>query len=101
MTARLLIDRRGALVGGLALSSLGARPAWARDAHPVVATANGPVRGRRDSGVAVFKGLRYGADRGPRRFQPAPPPQPWTEPADSFAYGPACPQPGDEPNQSE
>lgn len=101
MTGRLLIDRRGALAGGLALSVFGAAPARARDTHPVVATANGPVRGQSDGGVLVFKGLRYGADTRPRRFQPPLSPSPWTEPAEAFAYGPACPQPGGEPNQSE
>lgn len=95
------MDRRGAIVGSLALSSLGTRQAKAQAAHPVVATTNGSVRGRRDGGVAVFKGLRYGADTGPRRFQPPVAPEPWTEPVDAFDYGPACPQTSDEANQAE
>jgi para-nitrobenzyl esterase len=101
MTPRLLIDRRGALTGGLALSALSGGPAQAQSVHPVVPTTSGPVRGRRDSGVAVFKGVRYGADTGPRRFQPPVAPERWTEAADAFAYGPACPQTSDEPNPSE
>jgi len=62
-----LIDRRAALVGGLALTALSGGPARAQAGHPIVLTTNGPVRGRRDSGVAMFRGVRYGADTGPRR----------------------------------
>ncbi len=94
------ISRRSLLAAGLVVPGL-ALPAWARDADPVVATTNGPVRGRTDAGVAVFKGLRYGADTGPRRFRPPIPPTPWTTPVEAFDYGPASPQPGREPNTSE
>ncbi|HZV85264.1 MAG TPA: carboxylesterase family protein, partial [Brevundimonas sp.] len=101
MTPPLPIDRRGALVGGLALCAVGGGSVRAQSAHPVAPTTSGPVRGRRDAGVAVFKGVRYGADTGPRRFQPPVAPAPWAEPVDAFDYGPACPQTSDEPNQSE
>jgi para-nitrobenzyl esterase len=94
------ISRRALLAAGLILPGL-ALPAWARDSDPVVATTHGPVRGRTDAGVAVFRGLRYGADTGPRRFQPPLPPTPWTKPVEAFDYGPASPQPGREANQSE
>ncbi len=96
----ITLPRRSVMAAGLALPFL-STPAWARCAHPVVATTHGPVRGQTDAGVAVFRGLRYGADTGPRRFQPPAPPTPWTTPADAFAYGPASPQNGAEPNQSE
>ncbi|WP_396595357.1 carboxylesterase/lipase family protein [Brevundimonas sp. R86498] len=92
--------RRSVLAAGLALG-IPAGPALARQTHPVVATTHGPVRGRKDGGVAVFKGVRYGADTGPRRFQPPVAPAPWTSPIEAFAYGPASPQGGSEPNQSE
>ena len=98
MASRLLIARRGVLAAGLSLAAL---PAFARDGDPVVATTNGPVRGQTDGGVAVFKGMRYGADTGPRRFQPPVRPTPWTTPADAFAYGAASPQGSGEANQSE
>ncbi len=96
----MTIPRRSVLAAGLVLPTL-AVPAWARSDHPVAATTNGPVRGQTDAGVSVFKGLRYGSDTAPRRFQPPASPPPWTTPADAFEYGSASPQNGAEPNQSE
>jgi para-nitrobenzyl esterase len=59
---------------------------------PVVRTSRGPIRGRMDGGVAVFKGVRYGADTAMTRFAAPMPPEPWREVRDAFAYGPAAPQ---------
>jgi para-nitrobenzyl esterase len=59
---------------------------------PVVATRYGPVRGFLDRGVHVFRGIRYGADTGLRRFMPPLPPEPWENVVDAFEYGPAAPQ---------
>lgn len=61
-------------------------------AEPVVRTAAGPVRGVDEDGVHVFKGVRYGADTAPVRFQPARAPEPWREIFDAKAYGNTCPQ---------
>lgn len=61
-------------------------------AEAVAATAAGKVRGRFANGVAVFKGIRYGADTRSRRFQTALPPKPWSGVADAATYGNACPQ---------
>ncbi len=94
------MNRRSVLGAGLSLPTL-ALPARAQSDHPVIATTNGPVRGRTDGGVAVFKGLRYGSDTGPRRFRPPVRPAAWTTPAEAFAYGAASPQGGAEANQSE
>ncbi|MES2862333.1 MAG: carboxylesterase family protein [Pseudomonadota bacterium] len=96
----MTIPRRSVLAAGLVLPTL-AVPAWARSDHPVVATTSGPVRGQTDAGVSVFKGLRYGADTAPRRFRPPVAPTAWTTPAEAFRYGPASPQSGNEPDQSE
>lgn len=93
------MDRRTLLIAASA-AVLTPRGALAAD-HPAARTVNGPVRGVRSDGVIAFKGIRYGADTRPRRFQPPVRPTPWTRPADAFAYGPASPQPGSEPNQSE
>ncbi|MEY4555589.1 MAG: hypothetical protein RL093_708 [Pseudomonadota bacterium] len=51
--------------------------------------------------MLAFKGVPYGADTGPRRFLPPVPPVPWQEPLVGGDYGPASPQRGGEPNQSE
>ncbi len=93
--------QRRTVMAGLLLPSLGAFTRQQQPDHPTAPTTNGPVRGYRDGGVTIFKGVRYGADTAPRRFQPPSPPRPWTEPADAFAYGPASPQGESEPNQSE
>jgi para-nitrobenzyl esterase len=58
----------------------------------VVQTTHGPVRGRTLDGVQTFLGIRYGADTAPTRFLPPRPPQPWTDVANAWAYGPSSPQ---------
>ncbi|WP_068877114.1 carboxylesterase/lipase family protein [Phenylobacterium sp. CCH9-H3] len=89
------LTRRSAVGAGLgaAAMALSARAAQAQPS-PVAATRHGPVRGYVDEGILGFRGIRYGADTGPRRFQPPAPPAPWTEVADATAYGSASPQRG-------
>ncbi|TWB17205.1 para-nitrobenzyl esterase [Nitrospirillum amazonense] len=96
------VDRRAALGLGVAAAAALTLPAraWAAS-DPVVTTAHGRVRGTRHDGVQVFKGIRYGADTGPRRFQPPQPPAPWREVRDALAYGAACPQTRFDEPQSE
>jgi para-nitrobenzyl esterase len=79
--------------GGIAMFPAGV---FAATSTVVAQTTHGPVRGAVEGGIKVFKGVRYGADTGPRRFQPPLPPTPWTKPADATAYGPASPQGGSE-----
>jgi para-nitrobenzyl esterase len=88
-------DRRDVLKGAAAAAAyltLAAPARATQETAPVGATRYGPVRGSRDEGIAVFKGIRYGADTAPRRFQAPLPPGPWREPADATAFGAACPQ---------
>jgi len=66
--------------------------AQSRD-ESIVTTAAGRWRGYRDSDLHIFKGLRYGADTGPRRFLPPVAPAPWTGVRDALEFGPIAPQP--------
>jgi len=84
--------RRLLLAGGAGLMTPSG--VFAASAAPVARTTSGPVRGYLDGGIRVFKGVRYGADTAPRRFQPPSPPIPWGDVADATAYGPASPQAG-------
>ena len=105
-----MITRREMTLGGLAGGGLAGsgletglwpRAAAAQTASPVARTTHGPVIGARDGGTLWFKGVRYGADTGPRRFQPPVAPTPWTEPVECLTYGAASPQRSDEANPSE
>lgn len=80
------------IVAASALSGLRAHAAATGEA-PVAATIHGRVRGYRDNGVHVFKGVRYGADTAPRRFLAPLPPQPWSGIRDALAHGASAPQP--------
>jgi para-nitrobenzyl esterase len=59
----------------------------------VVKTTSGPVKGERENGVFVFRGIRYAAPPvGPLRFRPPVPPNAWTEVQPAIDFTPACPQ---------
>jgi len=62
-------------------------------AHPEVTTATGRVRGLRESGVAVFRGMPFAqAPVGALRFAAPRPPQAWSGVREVFAFGPPPPQ---------
>ncbi|WKL57325.1 carboxylesterase family protein [Asticcacaulis sp. ZE23SCel15] len=88
------LPRRQIIGGAVALGAATAH-GQARSASPTLPIAPtwfGRLRGRTERNIHVFKGIRYGADTAPNRFQPPRPPQPWTGVRDAFDYGPACPQ---------
>jgi para-nitrobenzyl esterase len=63
------------------------------DLFPIVETEHGKVRGIVSGGVAVFKGLRYGADTsGRNRFMPPMPVPKWSGIRDALDYGNIAPQ---------
>ena len=93
---RRLLQAAGALTG---LGLAGAAP-WAHAASGtktvVAGTRHGRGRGNLEQGVHAFRGIRYGADTAPVRFQSPRMPQAWTGVADALAYGASAPQRGKE-----
>lgn len=84
-----MIDRRVLLGAPLLIPAA----AWsAQRGDPVAATRCGRVRGTHERGALVFRGVRYGADTRPRRFERALPPERWSGIADATRYGAAAPQ---------
>ncbi|MBL8542452.1 MAG: carboxylesterase family protein [Hyphomonadaceae bacterium] len=63
-------------------------------AAPVVEAPAGPVQGRLQDGIRVFKGIPYAQPPvGPLRWRPTQPAPDWRELRQASEYGPACPQP--------
>ncbi|MFI6037716.1 carboxylesterase/lipase family protein [Streptomyces sp. NPDC051315] len=63
------------------------------DAGPVVRTAAGAVRGRREDDLTVFRGIPFAAPPvGAARFQAPRPPVPWEGVREAYAFGPPPPQ---------
>ena len=84
-----------------ALPSALAAPGPCGDTQVLARVRGGRVRGQREQGVLVFRGLRYGADTATYRFQPPRPEVAWRGIADALEYGAAAPQGGAEGPGSE
>ncbi|WP_367380916.1 carboxylesterase/lipase family protein [Stenotrophomonas cyclobalanopsidis] len=75
-----------------ALPAALAAPGPRDDTQVLARVRGGRVRGQREQGVLVFRGLRYGADTAAYRFQPPRPEAAWRGIADALDYGAAAPQ---------
>ncbi|MFE9851178.1 carboxylesterase/lipase family protein [Streptomyces sp. NPDC005576] len=63
------------------------------DDRPTVTTLHGAVRGARENGVVVFRGVPYAAAPvGARRFRPPEPPERWPGVREVVAFGPTAPK---------
>ncbi len=93
--------RRRLLQAGAALGICATSLAQASAARPVVRTTAGRVRGFTDGDLQIFRGIRYGANTAATRFMPPAAPETWRGVVDAREFGPASPQPGQEPGQSE
>ncbi len=78
-----------------------AQPGPRSDNQVLARVRGGRVRGQREDGVHVFRGLRYGADTAAYRFQPPRREAPWRGIADALDYGASAPQGGSEGPGSE
>ena len=56
-------------------------------------TTSGPIRGRVEDGIFVYRGVPYGMDTAKTRFAAPKPPEPWTAVRDCFEWGPQTIQP--------
>ena len=68
-----------------------AQPGLHADQQVLARVRGGRVRGQREHGTCVFRGLRYGADTAAYRFQPPRRETPWRGIADALDYGAAAP----------
>ncbi|MGX9959949.1 carboxylesterase/lipase family protein [Xanthomonas euvesicatoria] len=93
--------RRTLLRGGLLATAAATLPGFAAaavlapprdDGAPLARVRGGALRGYRDQGVCVFKGIPYGGDTAPRRFQAPLPETPWHHVRDASGFGAAAPQ---------
>ncbi|USJ02312.1 carboxylesterase/lipase family protein [Xanthomonas prunicola] len=93
--------RRILLRGGLLVTAAAALPGFAvartpppprDDGAPLARVRSGALRGYREQGICVFKGIPYGGDTAARRFQAPLQETPWQDVRDASQFGAAAPQ---------
>jgi len=68
-------------------------PAGSGQPQRTVRTASGPIAGRVEQGLAVFRGVPFAAPPvGELRWRPPAEPEPWTRTLGCTRFKPACPQ---------
>jgi para-nitrobenzyl esterase len=88
-----MLSRRRFLAAAAGAAGAAAAPAAAQTvAAPEVTTSLGRIRGMREDGLCVFRGIRYGIAE---RFRAPSPPPPTREPIAAQGFGPSAPQRGD------
>lgn len=105
MNERQRMDRRSFLTASAQFGGMGAatffipgllRASYSQAANgltPIVTIRSGKVRGRKENGVHIFKGIPYGAPTGAaNRFMAPGAPEPWTGVRDAFEFGHYAPQ---------
>jgi para-nitrobenzyl esterase len=94
-----------ASVMGLARSSRAwtiETPSGRSQEYVVIDTSNGKLRGVREDGVSIFRGIPYaGTVSGLRRFTRPTPLEPWTGVRDALRLGPPSLQPGRQSSATE
>ncbi len=81
---------RGSALLGAAMMT---RPAFGAEMFPIVETDQGKLRGVMAGGVAIFRGVRYGAPTsGRNRFMPPQPVQKWAGVKDALKLSDSAPQ---------
>ncbi|MCL1532126.1 carboxylesterase/lipase family protein [Xanthomonas nasturtii] len=84
-----LLATAAAMLPGVAAAAL---PPQRNDSAPLARVRGGAVRGYRDQGICVFKGIPYGGDTAVRRFQAPLQETPWQDVRDASHFGAAAPQ---------
>jgi para-nitrobenzyl esterase len=95
--------RRQVLKASLAAGLAASAPVFAagRIERTSARTRSGRILGQRNGDLHVFRGIPYGADTAPRRFQPALQETPWRGVRDALVYAASAPQNGEEGPGSE
>ena len=98
---RSFLQQTTLLAAATGLSTL-SNPSWASTStSPIARVRSGRIAGQTEAGTHVFRGIPYGADTAPRRFQSALQEQSWRGIRDALDYAAAAPQTGNEGPGSE